>query len=221
MMDLMDKLGASLEGLGRRLRGMPRQVQQIALPKLRLGQTKELSQHAIAPDLLHRGAVVYSLGIGASIDFELELIGRFGCTVHAFDPAPNTQAFVRTLQLPPQFIAHAWGVSDRDGLLQVDGARARTSWGEVRVRRLTTLMDQLGHGHLDLLKLDIAGAEYAVIDTLASSSIRPTQVLVEFHHHKRHIPLARTERALTQLNRLGYRIFDCQPDGKSFSLALV
>jgi hypothetical protein len=78
-------------------------------------------------------------------------------------------------------------------------------------------MAQLGHSQLDVLKMDIEGAEYAVIDSLVSSGVRPRQLLVEFHHHLEGIPVASTERALAQLNQLGYRSFDCQPGGREFS----
>ncbi|GIS18490.1 MAG: hypothetical protein CM15mP120_04060 [Pseudomonadota bacterium] len=46
-------------------------------------------------------------------------------------------------------------------------------------------MRDLGHDHLDVLKMDIEGAEYAVLDDMLQSNILPDQLLVEFHHGKR------------------------------------
>jgi len=221
MNDLVDRIGASLEGLGRRLRGKPRHAQQVALPKLRLGRGEYYARYAVAPDLLHQGAVIYSFGIGEHVEFELELVGRFGCKVLLFDPEPLAVGRLRAQQLPPQVLVHSLGLSDRDGVASSGQARSSGYASEQQLRRLTTLMDQFGHGHIDLLKMDIEGAEYAVIDALSASGVRPTQILVEFHHHLRHLSLSHTERALTQLNRLGYRIFDCQAGGHEFSLVLV
>ena len=47
------------------------------------------------------------------------------------------------------------------------------------------MMRDLGHDHLDVLKMDIEGAEYAVLDDMLQSDILPDQLLVEFHHGKR------------------------------------
>jgi hypothetical protein len=92
-MHWMDMLAPSLEGLRRRLRGEPRFEQQIALPKLHLGNDQR--QYAIVPDLLLRSSVVYSFGSEDDAGFDLELIGRFGCTVHVFEPRPLTLTRLR------------------------------------------------------------------------------------------------------------------------------
>jgi len=38
------------------------------------------------PALLNEQSIVYSLGVGDLIDFDLDLINDYGLTVHAFDP---------------------------------------------------------------------------------------------------------------------------------------
>jgi hypothetical protein len=87
--------------------------------------------------------------------------------------------------------------------------------------RLARRMQGFGHGHIDLLRLDLEGAEYRAIGLLCESTLRPCQLLIEFHHHLPGVSLEQTERALAQLNELGYRIFDCESSGRSYSLALV
>ena len=42
-------------------------------------------------------------------------------------------------------------------------------------------MKELGHDRLDLLKLDIEGAEYAVLDGLVEAGITPTVLCVDVH----------------------------------------
>jgi hypothetical protein len=56
-----------------------------------------------------------------------------------------------------------------------------TGTSEVRCLDLATLMKQNGHEHLDLLKVDIEGAEYGVIDQILDRGIPVRQILVEFH----------------------------------------
>ena len=52
---------------------------------------------------------------------------------------------------------------------------------DAECKRVGTLMRELGHDHIDLLKLDIEGAEYDVIDDLVTCGIRPRVLCVEFH----------------------------------------
>src|SRR5690554_1691728 len=41
-------------------------------------------------------------------------------------------------------------------------------------------MTQLGHKHIDVLKMDIEGAEYDVIENILSAQLPITQILIEF-----------------------------------------
>ncbi|HKP59158.1 MAG TPA: FkbM family methyltransferase [Polyangiales bacterium] len=219
----------SLLGLGRRLRGEPRHAPPVELPKQRLGTP--YGGYAVATELLDAGSVVYSFGIGEDVSFDLALIERFGCQVHAFDPTPRSLAWVRSQQLPPQFSVHPFGLADYDGIASFAppknpahvsfnqlAAGRDTSRVELPVRMLSTVMRELGHERLDVLKLDIEGGEYGVLDALGAGSIRPRQILVEFHHQLRGISVSKTERSLELLAGLGYRIFDRQSGGHEFSL---
>ena len=47
---------------------------------------------------------------------------------------------------------------------------------------LSTILEKLGHNRIDILKMDIEGAEYEVIEDIISSTVPIQQVLIEFHH---------------------------------------
>ncbi|KIO78759.1 hypothetical protein TH53_01300 [Pedobacter lusitanus] len=51
---------------------------------------------------------------------------------------------------------------------------------EAPVDRLSNLMQQLDHQHIDLLKIEIEGAEYKVIDTIIEDKLNVKAILVEF-----------------------------------------
>lgn len=68
-------------------------------------------------------------------------------------------------------------------------------------------MKQLDHQRLDLLKLDIEGFEYDVIDDIITSAIRPRFILVEFHHSKYAIDKSRTMASVQKLRDYGYQIY--------------
>jgi FkbM family methyltransferase len=178
-------------------------------------------------------SVIYSCGVGEDISFDLELIRRFGVTVHGFDPTPRTIRWLRTQAVPEQFMFHEYGIADRDGCTRFfppeDSShvshsivrRKTVATGiEVPVYRLFTIMNMLGHGSIDVLKMDVEGAEYAVLRDVLSSGVRVRQLLVEFHHRWPEIGLDQTRDAIRELNRAGYRIFDISPNGEEYSFLL-
>jgi FkbM family methyltransferase len=86
----------------------------------------------------------------------------------------------------------------------------------VPVRSLPSIMKELGHESIDVLKMDIEGAEYDVLDALIASGTRPKQLLVEFHHRFLNLGMAPTRRAIGLLRREGYRLFSVSPTVEEF-----
>ena len=188
----------------------------------------------VSPDNLNAQSIVYSFGIGTDISFDLALISMFQAVVHAFDPTPRAKGWIQSQSLPANFVYHDYGIAGYDGLMKFYPPKraqsphftpvlrykhgAATSFVSVPVRTLKTLMNMLGHDHLDLLKLDIEGGEYDVIENILADRIPIRQLLVEFHHNYRTIPLHRTVRALRCLRDAGYRIFNISRRTLEFSL---
>jgi len=181
------------------------------------------------PESLSESGIVYSLGVGEEISFDRELIHRFRAAVHAFDPTPRSAAWLRTQTLPDQFVFHPYGVAAQDGLRRFIPPRNRrhvshtllerdSPWDaiEVPVQRLATIMQTLGHSRIDLLKMDIEGAEYEVVGDLLDSGIAVEQLLIEFHHRWPEVGIARTKNAIDRLNHAGYRIFSVSASGEEY-----
>lgn len=179
---------------------------------------------------LSERSIVYSCGVGEDISFDVELVGQFGLVVHAFDPTPKSVEWVSRQPTPERLVLHPYGVSDRDGyelfypphdpsfvsfstVAQAPGSLAV----QLRVKRIGTIMRELGHSAIDILKLDIEGSEYRVISDVAHTGIRPKQLLVEFHHHLPMIGVVETVRALRTIRRMGYSIFWISDTGNEFS----
>lgn len=78
-------------------------------------------------------------------------------------------------------------------------------------------MKSLGHKRIDLLKINIEGGEYPVIDDLIASRINVGQLVVEFHHRFPGHTLTETESAVNILNEHGYKIFYISDAGKEYS----
>lgn len=64
-------------------------------------------------------------------------------------------------------------------ILQHDGVKEETI--EVEFKSLKSIMKQLGHRHIDILKMDIEGAEFQVIKNILSDGIQFYELCVEFH----------------------------------------
>jgi FkbM family methyltransferase len=139
---------------------------------------------------LSKDSVVYSFGVGNDISWDLEMIKRFGCTVYAFDPDPDAIAYLHTIEVPKEFVFSPVGLATHDGfqrfydpLKQWRVSRSTLKKGprytELPVKRLQTIMKELGHGSIDVLKMDIEGSEFSVIPSIADVPIK--QILVEIH----------------------------------------
>jgi len=175
----------------------------------------------IAKDYVNEDSIIYSFGIGEDISFDLAIIKDYNVIVYGFDPTPKSIDWVKSQQLPDQFKMYEYGISDNDGVVKfnppensehvshtiLERSESTKNAIQVPVKKLETIMSELGHDKLDILKMDIEGAEYCVIDYLLDSSIRPKQILVEFHHRFESVSIRQTKEAIRKLNSMGYKLF--------------
>ena len=140
----------------------------------------------VLPDAALACEAVLSIGVGPDVSFDIALAER-GARVAQFD---------HTVEKPPPdhqnctFFRLGWGPESRDDLLSFDDILAR--------------FDRLGRPR-SLLKFDIEGAEYDVLDSLDPEALRRFDVIVcEFHQLDRLLetPFYDTaRRCLTTLTR--------------------
>jgi FkbM family methyltransferase len=169
------------------------------------------------PDGLGPNSIVYSGGVGKNISFEHELVRNFNCTVHLLDPSPTG---VATMQLEenrvPQLHFYPVALAGSRGTLRLSPPVSveEGSWYlnnqsgtiEVSCTDLATLLKENNHPHVDLLKLDIEGAEFAVIGQIVRQKIPVKQIVVEFHAFLPGIRLTDAIRALLALWSRGYKL---------------
>jgi FkbM family methyltransferase len=184
-------------------------------------------------------SIVYSAGVGRDISFEHALADRFGFEIILADPSPTgAETMMKPENQRPQFKFLKVALAGHDGDLILspppdaeegswifDDKRPLTAAGiankiTVKCRTVESLMKQFGHSHIDLLKIDIEGAEYGVLDSVLHSKVLIRQIAVEFHNGV--LPGIQTSLTIKMLLRMyirGYRIV--HKGGSNHTLSLT
>lgn len=184
----------------------------------------------ICEDRLSARPIVYSFGIGTDISFDLAMIEQYGAEVHAFDPVPRSIQWVRDQSIPESFIVHDYGIANEDGEIPFfppkdpqhishsticvhDEATASL----LPVKQWQSILDELNHSRIDVLKIDIEGTEYSIIDDILSSTVSIDQILLEFHHFMPGITYHQTHSTIKKIRRAGYRLAFISDRGYEYS----
>lgn len=172
---------------------------------------------------LNSKSIIYSFGVGEDISFDEKLIKEYNCTIYAFDPTPKTVNFILTKNAPPNFIFNQYGLNSHDGEIPfylpinpnhvscstskvLDHKNKKTEFVIVNMKKFSTIVNELGHKKIEIVKLDIEGSEYEVLDDILNSKVDINQILIEFHHRFSSISLNKTKEAIKKLNIKGYKI---------------
>ena len=201
---------------------------QVRVNRFRAGNI--FSSWTVCPDGLNAESLVLSFGVGKDISWEIALSRKYGCRILLFDPTPASVEWISRQDLPKNFTFYSFGISDHDGTerfyLPADQGHvsasifhgvSSNSFFEAEVHTLGWILDMIGLKKVHILKMDIEGAEYKVIQSLQVLNFRPQQILIEFHHRFPEIQIAHTRDAIKALNEMGYRIFYISPNGEEYS----
>ena len=181
---------------------------------------------------LNSNSVVYSVGVGSNIDFDLALIEELKLAVYAFDPTPRSIEWIKKQSLSKSFKFIPVGLGSNDGEMEFFPPRKESSTHfspidrydnlgvetiKAPVKTLKSLAQEFGHQTIDLLKMDIEGAEYDVIDNLEEQEVEINQILIEFHHMYKGISLDDTKNSIDKLRKLGFELFHISQRTYEFS----
>lgn len=170
--------------------------------------------------------ICYCGGVGEDITFDLGLIERFGCEVFAFDPTPRSIAHVeREAAGVPRYRFKPVGLWSDDQTLRfyepknpnhvshsVVNLQQTGTYFEAPCRSIASLMAELGHDRIDLLKIDIEGAEHTVIAAMLDTGIRPKVLCTEIDQP---VSFTRYWRTINRILASGYRLIAA--DGWNYS----
>lgn len=176
----------------------------------------------IHPDILNADSIVYSFGIGKDISFDKACIKHHQCKVFGFDPTPKSINFVENHVTNPNFIFHDFGIGTTSktetfflpknpkgtsGSIISSEVVDDTNSIEVHLKSLKDIVTILNHTHIDVLKMDIEGAEYDVLANILNSDIQITQILIEFHDRLFDKEEVQSKEIVKQIQEKGYKVF--------------
>lgn len=161
--------------------------------------------------ILRPGTTAYCAGAGEDITFDLALY-EHGCSVTVFDPTPRAIAHV--LSTAPQdprfrFLPVGWWSTSQELRFfapthpehvshSVVNLQGSTEWFSAPVRPVAELMTELGDTKVDLIKMDIEGAEQEVLTSMLSCGPIPEVLCVEFDQPQRMRRMVGIARRLEQ-----------------------
>lgn len=151
----------------------------------------------IDPTIISDDAIIYSFGIGTDISFDLDIILKHPHTrIFGFDPTPKSIDWISHQTLPENFKFYPFGIGVKtekvtfnlpknkdfvSGSIYNHHLVDHTNTVEVQLKSFQDIVHELGHTKIDVLKMDIEGSEYAVMEDILNSGILITQILVETH----------------------------------------
>ena len=179
-------------------------------------QMLTLRGHTFMPCTLSAGSTVVDLGANAG-EFSALVRGRYQCRVVAVEANPHLLDRIRAV--PGVEVVHA-AVTDQSGEIELflsdnieastvlgDAGGANTNGQRVRVpaRTLEEVLADRGIGRVDLLKVDIEGAEVGVMLNTPDEVLRRIdQITMEFHDFCGLVTPAQLDSVLRRLEDLGF-----------------
>ncbi len=185
------------------------------------------------PEVLNAASVVYSFGIGEDISFDRAIIERHGCQVFGFDPTPKSIDWVGRQQLPEGFHFYPYGIGVTTGFVQfnlpknkehVSGSMVQHRYLDeqnsisVPMKSFADILSELGHQRIDVLKMDIEGAEYGVLQSVLDTPVEIRQILIEVHERFFDDGRAKTRQLLQALAAKGFEVFAVSDSLEEISL---
>ena len=214
--------------IGRATRRMGRELKKYS----RLRQAGREGLAFVAPNFVYRpelseDSVVIDAGCSYEADFSVWLIHRHRVRAFGVDPTRKHRSALQRLEAryPGRFEHVPCAIAATDGVRTFHESRANESGSlladhvnvihdettsyDVETVTLGTLLKRIGVETVDILKLDLEGAEYGLFEGMTAEQLRPfKQLFVEFHHHAvSHSGVADTLRIVELVSGFGFRAF--------------
>ena len=175
-------------------------------------------------DWLKPESVILDFGLGNDADFSMSMIRRIGLRSIGFDPTHRhgpplrelARLHARHFEFQPAALGAVGGSArfheskqNISGSMLNNHRNVRSDSVETYDVPVVTLEQAIGmspEGRVDLIKMDIEGVEYDVIEATSDALLQSVpQWIIEFHHDSvASIPVARTRAHVQRFRSLGF-----------------
>ena len=152
---------------------------------------------SIPEDVITDKSICYLVGSGEDISFDIGLSKKYYPMIYVFDPTPRAKKYFYQSEAVEnkRMVFYPFGLFNKDGRVKffppkikehcsysIDNIQKTLDYIWVTAKQYSTLMKNFGHKKVDMLKLDVEGAEYEILSQmLLTPKTLPTLLLVEFH----------------------------------------
>jgi FkbM family methyltransferase len=177
---------------------------------------QSIRDHTIFATPIAADSFVVDAGSNAG-HFAHAVVAQFGCRVLALEPTPalaasyppHTNIELVQAALAPSDGTVTFHLSDNPEASSLAFAPGVHTQGAVEIPAisLATVLDRTPRGTADLFKMDIEGAEIAVLEGASDATLgRIGQLSVEFHDFMGHNSSAASEACIERVRRAGFRV---------------
>ena len=140
---------------------------------------------------LDKNSIVWDVG-GFHGDFAASIHEKYGAIVHVFEPLAKYHEYCETrFQTVPTIFCHPYGLSDRDGSFQIaeDGDASsflRSDSSQMHIATVRSIDDihaELGCDEISLMKVNIEGGEYQLLEKMLSSDLVKNIEYIQIQFH--------------------------------------
>jgi len=178
----------------------------------------------ICPDVFrNEEIIVYSIGIGEDASFDIDFMKEYkNCKIFAFDPTPKSIEWMKKQKLPQNFNICPYGISSKTGEQKmflpqnknhVSGSMyelehlSKDDTITVKMKRIEDILREYGHEYVDIIKMDIEGGEFSVLENMNFKRINCGQIVLEFHEQFFKDGKELMEKAIKKLKNNNYCCF--------------
>ena len=198
---------------------------------MRKGKARRLGMFYRHPGFIYRetlddSSVIIDVGCADDADFSLHLIDKYGLKAYGIDPTRKHRPALNSLEekLDGRFKHLPLAVSAKNGTItfhesetnqsgsilndHTNVVRDKVNSYDVESVTLKSLVERIDNPDVDLLKLDLEGAEYDLLKSITKEDLEPfRQIYIEFHHHCTSHSVDETKQIVRAICAMGFEEF--------------
>lgn len=196
-------------------------------PKGRLLGIKSFAPNYIFFDRFNEKSVIVDVGCGYMAEFSQSLIEKYNLKAYGVDPTLKHKPHLLEIEAKHggKFKHIQVAITKENGKISFNETLDNESGSilkdhknilhdsirtyEVESMNLPTLLNHLNLSEVDLLKLDLEGAEFELLNNITEEDIKPfKQIFIEFHHLAvKSYTKKDTLRMVNKIKSLGFKSF--------------